>query len=240
MNKTDNTKLITVGNLLKELKRYGKGCSEYVVNIDIPDGSTLNITGMGLDKDGDLSIEVDEDPDEGYYDVRMLIDELEGYAKSTQVHLEGCGLYLTFMVNADGRIVSGDDDEEEIIGFDAYAFGEYEVQPAGVKDSEAEKRERPEKKRKKSCAIPWGFIALVLLAVAAMTAAFFLGLRNNIFAISIVAFVALIAIAVMVARIETCPYCGSIRLEKKKIDPNLNIANWSVRCKKCGEEFFME
>ena len=236
MNKTDNTKLITVGNLLKELKRYGKGCSEYVVNIDIPDGSTLNIMGTGLDKDGDLSIEVDEDPDEGYFDVQMLIDELEGYAKSTRVYLEGCGLYLTFKVNADGRIVSGYDDEEEIVGFDAYAFGEYEEHPSGGKVSQAEKRERARKFDK----VPWGFIALMLLAIAAAIAAICLWINYSIIAICIIGLVALIAIMVVVARVKTCPYCGSIRLKKEKIDPNLNIANWSVRCKKCGKEFFME
>lgn len=56
----------------------------------------------------------------------------------------------------------------------------------------------------------------------------------------IIILVLLVAIIVVVAKIDTCPYCGSIHLEKKKIDPNLNIANWSVRCKKCGEEFFMK
>lgn len=59
-------------------------------------------------------------------------------------------------------------------------------------------------------------------------------------ALYIIIMVALIAIMIIVSRIETCPYCGSIRLEKTKIDPKLNIANWSVRCKRCGRGFFME
>ena len=58
-------------------------------------------------------------------------------------------------------------------------------------------------------------------------------------ALFILFMVALVAITIVVARIETCPYCGSIRLEKRKIDPKLNIARWTVRCKKCGKEFYM-
>ena len=100
----------------------------------------------------------------------------------------------------------------------------------------AEKRERARKFDK----TPWGFIMLMLLAIAATIAAICLGINYNIIAICIIGLVALIAIMVVVARVETCPYCGSIRLKKEKIDPRFNIANWSVKCKKCGEEFFME
>lgn len=52
--------------------------------------------------------------------------------------------------------------------------------------------------------------------------------------------VALVAILIVVLRTDTCPYCGSFRLEKKKIDPKYNIANWNVRCKRCGKEFYMK
>ena len=177
MKKSDKINLITVGNLLKELKRYEKESLEYTVTVDIPDGSTLNIMGTGLDKDGDLSIEVDEDPDEGYFDVRTLIDELEGYAKSTRVYLEGCGLYLTFKVNAGGRIVSGDDDEEEIVGFDAYAFGEYKYEPSGWL-TESEKRELAEKARKEKREARTEFIVLAILTVV-----IFIGLCYNVYAL---------------------------------------------------------
>ena len=169
--------MTTIGKLLNELKGYEKKCSDYVVTIDIPDGSTLNIMGTGLDKDGDLNIEVDEDPDEGYFDVQMLIDELEGYAKSTRVYLEGCGLYLTFKVNAGGRIVSGDDDEEEIVGFDAYAFGEYRYEPSGWL-TESEKRELAEKARKEKREARTEFIVLAILTVV-----IFLGLCYNVYAL---------------------------------------------------------
>lgn len=177
MKQCENTGLTTIGKLLNELKGYEKKCSDYVVTIDIPDGSTLNIMGTGLDKDGDLSIEVDEDPDEGYFDVRTLIDELEGYAKSTRVYLEGCGLYLTFKVNAGGRIVSGDDDEEEIVGFDAYAFGEYKYEPSGWL-TESEKRELAEKARKEKREARTEFIVLAILTVV-----IFIGLCYNVYAL---------------------------------------------------------
>ena len=62
--------------------------------------------------------------------------------------------------------------------------------------------------------------------------------------IFILILVALIAIAIVVVHIDTCPYCGSIRLEKKKHSPNHNPifspGKWSVRCKKCGAEFYLE
>lgn len=141
MKKTDNCDLVTIGKLLKELKEYEKTRSEYVVNIDIPDGSTLNVMSTGLDKDGDLSIEVDEDPDEGYYDVQTLIDDLEHYDKDTKVYMEGCGLYLTFEVNLKGSLLLADNDEDETVGFDAYAFGEYEVVPPTETKVESKRRE---------------------------------------------------------------------------------------------------
>ena len=58
-------------------------------------------------------------------------------------------------------------------------------------------------------------------------------------AVFIIIMVALVAIAIIVTVFDTCPYCGSIRLEKRKIDPKLNHARWTVRCKKCGKEFYM-
>ena len=58
-------------------------------------------------------------------------------------------------------------------------------------------------------------------------------------AVLIIVMVAMVAVIIIVAKIETCPYCGSTHLEKREIDPNLNPAKWSVRCKKCGKEFYM-
>ena len=245
MKKTDNTKLITVGELVKELAGYEKKHWDWIVEITTEgvkgeeEDPTCIITGMGLDEDGDLRIEIEEEwAGGGDYYVGEILEQLRDFDASTRVYLAGGG--LLFSIDSQGGIFAETDEDDDTLSCYATAFGEYEEEPTGREVSEAEKRERPEKKRKKSCATPWGVIALAAMAIAAMTAAFFIGLHHNVFAISIVALFALIAIAVIVARIETCPYCGSIHLKKEKINPNLNIAIWSVRCKKCGKEFFMK
>lgn len=175
---TDNTKLITVGELLKGLKRYGKKCSDYIVNINIPDGSTLNIMGAMLDKEGDLCIEVDEDPDEGYYDIGMLIDELEGFLKDTRVYMKGCGLYLNFQIDPKIGLLWTDNDDDETVETDAYAFADYKYEPSGGWLTEAEKRELAELARKRAITARREAIALAIV-----TAVLFIGLCYNIYAL---------------------------------------------------------
>ena len=165
MKKTGNIELITVGKLLKDLKKYEKKSSDYVVNINIPDGSILNVIGAGLDKDGDLNVEVDEDPDEGFYDVQTLIDELDGYDKDTKVYMEGCGLYLTFGINPKGSLLSADNDGDETVEYEAYAFGEYKYEPSGWL-TEAEKRELAEQARKEAREERIKGIVLAVMCVA--------------------------------------------------------------------------
>ena len=238
MKKIDNTKLITVGQLVKELKRYEKKHWDWNVEITAEgvegeqENPTCIITGMGLDKDGDLRIEIEEEwAGGGDYYVGELLEQLKDFDAGTRVYLAGGG--LLFSIDSEGGIFADTDDDSLFCS--ATPFGEYEVQPAVGRAPKAEKRERARKHDK----VPWGFIALMLLAIAAAIGAIYLGLYYSIIAFCIIGLVALIAIMVVVARVETCPYCGSIRLEKEKIDPNLNYANWKVRCKKCGEEFFM-
>ena len=156
---------ITVGKLVEELKGYGKDYPEYVLNIVIPDGSVLNVMSTGLDKEGDLSIEVDEDPDEGYYDVQMLIDDLESYDENTRVYMEGCGLLFTFNVHPDGSVLSEPNDEDETVGCDAFAFGEYKYEPSGWL-TESEKRKLAEKTRKEKRNERIYAIVLAVLVVA--------------------------------------------------------------------------
>ena len=242
MKNTNNTKLVTVGDLVKELKRYEKNHWDWNVEITAEgvegdeEDPTCIITGMGLDEDGDLRIEIEEEwAGGGDYYIAELLEQLRDYNAGTRVYLAGGG--LLFSIENNGGIFEKTDDD--ILGCSATAFGEYKEKPAKG-GSKAEKREQPEKKRTKFGKVPWGFIALVLLAIVVMTAVLQLGIYYNVLAISIAAFVGLIAIIVVVARVETCPYCGSVRLKKEKIDPNLNIARWSVRCKKCGKDFFME
>ena len=244
MKKTDNTKLITVGELVKELAGYDKKHWDWNVEITAEgvegeEDPTCIITGMGLDEDGDLRIEIEEEwAGGGDYYVGGLLEQLRDFDASTRVYLAGGG--LLFSIDSQGGIFAETDEDDDTLSCNATAFGEYEEQPTVEKVSEAEKRVLPEKKRKKSCATPWGFIMLMILAIAATIAAIYLGIYYNVIAICIIGLVALIAIMVVVARVETCPYCGSIRLKKEKIDPKWNIANWSVKCKRCGEKFFME
>ena len=245
MKKTENTKLITVGELMKELAGYEKKHWDWNVEITAEgvegeeEDPTCIITGVGLDEDGDLRIEIEEEwAGGGDYYVGELLEQLRDFDAGSRVYLAGGG--LLFSIDSQGGIFAETDEDDDTLSCYATVFGEYEEHPTVEKVSEAEKRVLPGKKRKKSCATPWGVIASAATAIAAMTAAFFIGLHYNVFAISIVAFFALIAIMVVVARVETCPYCGSIRLKKEKIDPRFNFANWSVKCKKCGEDFFME
>ena len=238
MKKTENTKLITVGQLVKELAGYEKKHWDWNVEITAEgvegeeEAPTCIITGMGLDEDGDLRIEIEEEwAGGGDYYVGELLEQLRDFNADTRVYLAGGG--LLFSIDSQGGIFAETDEDDDTLSCYATAFGEYKEEPKPArKPSEAKKR--------KSCVPPWGFIALMLLAIAAAIAAICLGLHYNVFAICIIGLVALIAIIVVVARVETCPYCGSIRLKKEKIDPRFNIANWSVKCKKCGEHFFME
>ena len=241
MKKTENTKLITVGELVKELAGYEKKHWDWNVEITAEgvegeeEDPTCIIIGMGLDKDGDLRIEIEEEwAGGGDYYVGELLEQLKDYDAGTRVYLAGGG--LLFSIDSQGGIFADADEDDDALCCYATPFGEYEVQPAGGRASKVEKRERARKHDK----VPWGFIMLMLLAIAASIAAIFFGIYFNVIAICIIGLVALIAIMVVVARVETCPYCGSIRLKKEKIDPRFNIANWSVKCKKCGEEFFME
>ena len=179
MKKIDNKKLVTVGELLKGLKGYEKRRSDYVVNINIPDGSTLNIVSTILDEDGDLCIDVDECPDEGYYDVGMLIDELEGFPKDTRVYMMGCGLYLAFNIDPKVGHLWTDNNEDETVETDSYAFADYKYEPSGGL-TEAEKREQGKKARKMSITERKEVIALVILTVSA-----FIGLCYNIYDLAV-------------------------------------------------------
>ena len=178
MKKIEAKKLVTVGELLKGLKKYEKRRSDYVVNINIPDGSTLNIVSTILDEDGDLCIDVDEYPDEGYYDVGMLIDELEGFPKDTRVYMMGCGLYLAFNIDPKVGLLWTDNNEDETVETDAYAFAAYKSKSSGG-HTEAEKREE-KKARKMSVTERRETIALAIL-----TATAFIGICYNIYALAV-------------------------------------------------------
>ena len=183
MKKTNNTTLITVGQLAKELKRFEKKHWDWIVEIstDEPvgedEGLPCIIVGMGLDEDGDLRIEIeDEWAGGGDYNVGELLEQLRGFDSSARVYLAGGG--LLFSIDSQGGIFADADDDDDALSCSATAFGEYKVEPTGRKVSEAEEQEQAEHTRKKARKDRLGFIATVVMAVA-----LFSGLCYNVYAL---------------------------------------------------------
>lgn len=152
MKKTENTKLITVGELLNELKKFEKKHWDW--NVEISTDESIGededmpciIIGMGLDEDGDLRIEIEEEwADGGDYYVAELIEHLRDFDPATRVYLAGGG--LLFSIDNRGGIFSPTEDDDTLI-CNATAFGEYELKQTGWL-TEAEKRELSKDVRKK-------------------------------------------------------------------------------------------
>lgn len=122
-------KLVTVGALTKDLKRFMKKHADEDVVCYSSDGETYYVETCDTDEDGDLWIGVNDDEyDGGYYTVDMLLDALEGYDATTRVYMGGFGEYMTFEADlstssgqAQGRIFSYD-DENEVVGCDGQSF----------------------------------------------------------------------------------------------------------------------
>ena len=128
MKTTGNYKLITVGELLGELKKYEKNCWDYSVVAWTQDDPMFGVVGIGKDKDGDLRIEVEEVEEEleGIWSVADVIDSLERNGKETRVYLAGHGLY--FAIDSEGSIFTENDDND-VVGCYANPFVEYELEP---------------------------------------------------------------------------------------------------------------
>ena len=171
MKKTDNTKLITVGQLVRELKRYEKKHWDWNVEISTDEsigedeGIPCIIIGMGLDEDGDLRIEIeDEWAGGGDYYVVELLEQLKDFDTRTRVYLAGGG--LLFSIDSQGGIFADSDDDDDTLSCYATAFGEYVVDPA-VEAPKVKKTVRTDHK---------GTIAL-----AVVTAVIFFGLCYNVY-----------------------------------------------------------
>ena len=165
MRTKENIKLITVGRLVKELSRYEKKCADYDVACWAPDYLTCCVTGHRLDEEGDVCIHLEQREDDGgYCTVEMLLSDLASYDRNARVYLESCGYYLNF--EAVGGIFTGNDDDE-IVGCYAEAFGEYEEDDYGHGGwlTEAEKREIAELERKRKLENRRLGAALVILDV---------------------------------------------------------------------------
>ena len=177
MKEIDSTKLVTVGELVKELKRYEKNHWEWNVEIstDKPVGEDEDmpciIIGMGLDTDGDLRIEIeDEWAGGGDYYIAELIEHLRDFDPGTRVYLAGGG--LLFSIDNQGGIFAETDDDT--LCCDATAFGEYEEKPSSS-PTEAKKEEKTGKMSRED--------RIGTIALAALAALIFYGLCYNVYAL---------------------------------------------------------
>lgn len=147
MKKKDNAKLITVGQLVKELEKYEEKHWDWNVEIttDEPIGAEEDedlpciILGMGLDEDGDLRIEIENEwAGGGDYYIAELLEHLRDFDAGTRVYLAGGG--LLFSIDDQGGIFAETNDDDDTLSCYATAFGNYEEESTGW-FTEAEKRE---------------------------------------------------------------------------------------------------
>lgn len=127
MKTPEEIKLVTVGALTKDLKRFAKKHADDDVACYSTDGDVYYVENSGTDADGDLWLGVsDEEYDGGYYTVDMLLGELEGYSPATRVYLEGVDEYLTIDVDPSPRQGQGHifayDNENEVVACDCTLF----------------------------------------------------------------------------------------------------------------------
>lgn len=176
-------KLVTVGDLTKDLKRFMKKHADDDVVCYSEDGAAYYVETLDTDDNGDLWIGVNDDEyDGGYYTVEMLLTELEGYDTKMRVYMGCFGEYMTFEAapstssgQAQGRIFAYD-DENEVVGCDGRAFQPQgdsghvrEPQRRSVKSSgrtEAVERELAELRRKEQRTSMFESIVLALLTLA--------------------------------------------------------------------------
>ena len=151
--KKDNVQLTTVGELLKDLKRYEKKHWDLSVIAWTDDDRIFGVVGTWKDEDGDFQIVVEEIDEilEGIWTVADVISSLEDIGKETRVYLAGDGLYLA--IDSNGGIFTKADDDDAV-GCWVTVFGEYEEKTQG--------------KSKKKREIHSETIALLLILVAAV------------------------------------------------------------------------
>ena len=141
--------LISVAQLIKELKRFEKDFPDTYVACCMPDGALCYAANVDQDGQGHVCIGFEEDEeDSGCLEVGMLISDLEMYDGSAMVRMEACGLSMTFHIFRDGSFFVYDGNEE-CVCCDGEAMGEYERQECRSGwHTEAEKRMLSEKARK--------------------------------------------------------------------------------------------
>jgi hypothetical protein len=128
MSTTEDTELLTVGQLVEELAEFEEDYYDYDVVCWTPDHEPCFPTSVELDGDGDLCISLKEDDGENY-NVGMLLEELSKYDEDTPVYVAARGLLMNIEVKNDYTIFYEDLDEEsdiEVVACDGIVFGEYE------------------------------------------------------------------------------------------------------------------
>lgn len=163
MNKK-NVKLITVGSLLKDLKRFEKKhMYDCVVAWADDEDITLGIVGIGKDSDGDIKImvEVADYVLEGFWSVSDVISALENKDKQKKVYLKGEGGYLAIV--SDGDIFTEADDDD-VIGCYISVFGYY--------DEVEEPRNSKKNSKKNSKRLSENLALVLILLVAASIIAY--------------------------------------------------------------------
>ena len=114
----DNTKLVSVGELLDELRYYGEEYLEYQIFLFAPgeEGEDYGIYGIEQDENGLIRIDVDWIGwgDGLFYNLEEIIYNLSAFDRDTKVYLESPVATLTFDTNHS--IFCEPDNEGEFIG----------------------------------------------------------------------------------------------------------------------------
>lgn len=119
MNMTDNTKLVSVGELLDELRYYGEEYLEYQIFL-FASGEEEGYGIFGIDQDENGLIRIDVDwigwGDGSFYNLDEIIYALSDFDRDAKVYLESPVATLTFDTNHS--IFCEPDYESEYIGAD--------------------------------------------------------------------------------------------------------------------------
>ena len=123
MEALEKTKLVTNGELIKDLKRFEKNKWYYDVVCTMPDFTACCITGIAPDEKGDICIYVED----GVWDVDYHVDEvlaqLRSFDKNAGVYMAGCGVLMA--ISVDGGEIFACDNDAESVSCDAVIIGEY-------------------------------------------------------------------------------------------------------------------
>lgn len=181
--RTEDTELLTVGQLLEELAEFEEDYYDYDVVCWTPDREPCFPTSVELDGEGDLCISLKEDDGENY-SVGMLLEELDKYDPDTRVYVAARGLFLNIEVKNDNTIFYEDLDEEsdiEVVACDSIIFGKYEDESSDYEDDDCQEVEEEESELEEKAENNNSATMKIVLALALLLCAY--GTYYNISAI---------------------------------------------------------